>query len=106
MRDCAFAHLQAIKVPAAANRRFAIYHSSPKYSDYARPVIAKYSPLGWPISQVFAAEDPEKVTIYLDNTASREVLGIQYTDFPTTMVDMADSMVALGTVKIPVAAQE
>ena len=106
MRDVAFAHIQAIKVPAAANRRFVIAHSSPKWAEYARPVIAKYAPLGWPICQIFAAEDPEKKTTMFDNTASREVLGVQYRDFPTTMVEMADSMVALGTIKMPVAAQE
>ena len=49
VRDVGFAHLQAIKVAEAANRRFALVHSSPTYQEYAQPVIEKYVPLGWPI---------------------------------------------------------
>ena len=62
VRDVAFAHLQAIKVSAAANRRFILSLGMPLYAEYARPVIAKYAPLGWPVCQNFAPEDPN-VTI-------------------------------------------
>jgi len=41
-----------------------------------------------------------------NNAASREVLGIQYRDVPTTMIEMADAMVALGTIKKPEAASQ
>ena len=76
------------------------------WADYARPVIAKYAPLGWPICQNFAPEDSNAEDVFYDNTASREVLGVQYHDFSTTMVDMADAIVALGTIKMPAAAQD
>ena len=46
------------------------------------------------------------MNVMYDNTASREVLGIQYRDFSTTMVEMADAIIALGTIKMPAAAQE
>ena len=36
-----------------------------------------------------------------DNTASREVLGIEYRDMATTMVEMAEAMIANGTVVKP-----
>ena len=75
------------------------------WADYARPVIAKYASLGWPICQNFADEDPSALNVIFDNTASREVLGIQYRDFSSTMVEMADAVIALGTIKMPVAAQ-
>lgn len=35
VRDVGFAHLQAIKVPEAANKRFILVHSSPTFIEYA-----------------------------------------------------------------------
>jgi len=78
VRDVAFAHLQAIKVAAAANRRFILCHSSPSFQEYAQPVLDKYGPLGWPISRNFAAANPDEYISLFDNTASREVLGVPY----------------------------
>lgn len=95
------AHFNAIMVPAAANRRFIIAHSSPTFAEYAKPIIKKYGPLGWPVCKKYAPHNPNLKTTIFNNTASREILGIQYRDFPTTMVDMADAMVALGIVKKP-----
>ena len=104
VRDCANAHLLAIKNPAAANRRFTLCHSSPSFQEYAAPVSAKYRPLGWPISENLGATNPEEQISLFDNSASRE-LGVVYTDFAKTMVDMADKMVALGTVSKEPAAE-
>ena len=67
------------------------------FQEYAAPVAAKYRPLGWPITENLSAPDPEEQINLFDNSASRE-LGVVYTDFAKTMVDMADKMVALGTV--------
>ena len=44
-----------------------------------------------------APANPDEYVSLFDNSASRE-LGVVYTDFAKTMVDMADKMVALGTV--------
>ena len=57
VREVAFAHLQAIKVPAAANRRFLVSTKACSFSECARPVIDKYAPQGWPVCQNFAEED-------------------------------------------------
>ena len=97
VRDVAQAHLLGIKNPAAANRRFILCHSSPSFQVYAAPVAAKYRPLGWPITENLADSNPDEYVSLFDNTASRE-LGVVYTDFSKTMVDMADKMVELGTV--------
>ena len=105
VRDTANAHLLAIKNPAAANRRFILCHSSPSFQDFVTPVAAKYRPLGWPITENLPELDPNETISRFDNAASRE-LGVVYTDFAKTMVDMADAMVALGTVsKEPAPAQ-
>ena len=97
MRDTATAHLLAIKNPAAANRRFILCHSSPSFHEYAAPVIAKYKPLGWPITDVMGQSNPNEYVSLFDNSASKE-LGVIYTDWSKTMVDMADAMVAMGSV--------
>ena len=104
VRDTALAHLLAIKNPAAANRRFILCHSSPSFQEFAAPVAAKYRPLGWPISENLAPANPDEYISLFDRSAS-EGLGIVYTDFAKTMVDMADKMVALGTVSKEPAAQ-
>ena len=65
---------------------------------YAQPVIDKYAPLGWPITTAKADPNPDEQVSLFDNTPSREILGVNYTDFSKTMVDMADKMVELGTV--------
>lgn len=81
VRDAAFAHLAAIKVPAAANRRFALTQGSPTFQEFAQPVVDKYGPLGWPVATNKQAADPNEVIDTIDNSASRDVLGVQYHDF-------------------------
>ena len=102
VRDVATAHLLAIKNPAAANRRFILCHSSPSFQEFAAPVIAKYKPLGWPITEQMAEANPEEEISLFENAASRE-LGVVYTDFAKTMVDMADAMIAMGSIVKPAA---
>lgn len=103
VRDVAMAHLLGIKNPAAANRRFILVHSSPSFQDFAAPIIAKYRPLGWPITENLAEPNPEEVIDRFDNSASKE-LGVVYTDFAKTMLDMADKMVELGSIVKPASA--
>lgn len=100
VRDVATAHVLGITNPAAANRRFILCHSSPSFQEYAAPVTAKYRPLGWPITENLAESNPDEYISLFDNSASRE-LGVVYTDWSKTMVDMADAMVALGSVVKP-----
>lgn len=102
VRDVAMAHVLGVKNQAAANRRFILCHSSPSFQEFAAPVAAKYRPLGWPITEDLApANQDEQISRY-DNSASQE-LGVVYTDFNKTMVDMADKMVELGSLVKPAA---
>ena len=98
-------HKKAIEVPEAAGRRFISVGSSPKYHDMARPVIEKYGPLGWPVPSVYAPDDDSHYISLFDSSPSREILGIQYRDVATTMIEMADAFVAKGLVTKPEAAQ-
>ena len=89
-----------IKNPAAANRRFILVSGSHSYQDFAAPVRAKYRPLGWPITENNKPPIEDEKILFFDNSASREI-GVVYTDWAKTMVDMADKMVELGTVVKP-----
>ena len=100
VRDTARAHVLAVKNAVAANRRFILCHSSPSFQEYAGPIIEKYRPLGWPITENLAEPNPEEYISLFNNAASRE-LGVVYTDWSKTMVDMADAMVELGMVTKP-----
>lgn len=101
VREVAFAHLQAIKVSAARNKRFIIASTSPSWAECARPVIQKYAKLGWPVTQKFAKFDANWRPLVLNTSASRDILGVVYRDWSQTMLDMADAMVAQGTVTKP-----
>ena len=102
VRDVARAHLLAIKNEAAANKRYLLVHSSPSFQTFAAPIAAKYRGQGWPISEDLAEEKADEYVSLFNNAASKE-LGVVYTDFTKTMVDMADKMIELGTVVKPVA---
>lgn len=101
VRDCALMHKKALEVPAAAGKRFISVASSPKFSDMLRPVVEKYGRLGWPVTSTYAPDSDSHYISLFNNTAATEVLGIQFRDVATTMVDMADSYVNLGIVTKP-----
>jgi len=101
VRDVALAHLRAVQRPEAANKRFILCNLTPSFLDYAAPLIAKYRPLGWPISENKADADPNEYVCLFDNTASKEILGIVYHDFNQSMLDMAEKMIELGTIVKP-----
>ena len=54
VRECAEAHLQAIKVPEAANQRFINACEEAWFSDLIAILANKYGPEGWPITTVKA----------------------------------------------------
>ena len=78
-----------------------ICHSSPSFHEYAAHAAAKFRPLGWPISENLVPVPGAEVNLF-DNSASKE-LGVEYTDFSKTIVDMADKMIQLGTIVKPAA---
>ena len=105
VREVAKAHVLATKNKKAAGKRFMVVHEkTPNFQEYAAPLIAKFKPLGYPITDQMAAVDPEKYVPQFDNTAIKG-LGIKMRPFDETMVDMADKMIELGMVQKPAAAQ-
>ena len=51
LNSVATAHVRGITVPDAANRRFILVKETHTFHEIAQPIIDKYVPLGWPISQ-------------------------------------------------------
>ena len=75
-------------------------HSSPSFMRFADPVEEKYRPLGWPITERYQEEIPNEKIARFNNAVSLE-LGVTYTDWNKTMVDMADKLVELAMVTKP-----
>ena len=73
VRDVAQAHLLAVKKPEAANRRYIVDLHSPSFQEYAAPVIAKYRPLGWPITENMAPANPDEYISLYDHSAATEL---------------------------------
>ena len=100
VRDCAQAHLLALKVPEAANKRFLCTNDSIWFKDLAKPVSDRFCPEGWPVTTALGeapANDDGHIKV-MDNTATKEVLGLQYRPYAETMVDMAAKMIEIGAV--------
>ena len=104
VREVAFAHVQAMKIPEAANRRFILNNATVKWADLAKPLQETYIPLGWPLTTEIdtnPSADEAYTNVAYDNRASREVLGVQYRDYRESVTEMAAAMIALGTIKKP-----
>lgn len=102
VREVAQAHLLAIKKPAAKGKRFILAQSTPRYHEYARPIVDKYTKLGWPCTTTYAPIKEDEQIDIADNTASKQ-LGVQYRDLETTMLEMAAKMIELGVIEKPAA---
>ena len=57
--------------------------------------------MGWNIAPEMQPLQEGRFIPLFDNTASREVLGIEYRDLAPTMVEMAEAMVTSGAVVKP-----
>ena len=92
VRDLAQAHLQAMKRPEAANKRFIASNETVWYKDLIGAVAEKFVPAGYPVPTTLAPRPDDfddSSVIYLDNTASRTILQVQYRPYRETMIDMA-----------------
>lgn len=56
MRDTALAHLQAVKVPEAANKRFILVEDTLRWLDCAQMMAEEFGPKGYPVTLTEDAE--------------------------------------------------
>lgn len=113
VREAAAGHLQALKRPEAANKRFLLVNKSVWMKDLAEILKVEFKPQGYSVttselpkvmaqfSSLFLTElkvvmKEWGIELKADNTASREVLGIEYRPLEKTVIDMVHSMWATG----------
>jgi len=111
--DCAKAHIRAIEVPEAANRRFILVENNYWFMDVAKWLKAKYpenkkisvKPMGcYCIFKCFSCCSKQAAMLVrmwdkpvsFDNSATKEVLGIEFKPAKESAEEMADFIVDSG----------
>ena len=100
VRDTALAHLQAVKVPEAANKRFILVEDTLRWLDCAQMMADEFGPKGYPVTLTEDSEGDLSKSICI-RTASEQVLGIKYTTTKQSLIDMVNNMIADGKIKPP-----
>lgn len=99
VRDVALAHVRAAFVPEAAGHRHIIVSEAKWFSlKRGADILAReFGPQGYQVcTAVEPKDDPNNSS---DNTRMVKVLGITPIDYAKTVVDMANSLIALGVIK-------
>ena len=87
VRDVAKCHVLAMEAPGAAGERYICCQGTPSYQEYVKPVADKFKPLGWPVSDNYV--EKEEANIWYFDRSKSEKLGLKYTPWDKTVVDMA-----------------
>lgn len=96
VRDVALAHVRALTLPQAGGKRFYVvggYFSNKRLADIVRRVRPE---LAGVLPPEDAVDDLPEDVYGFDNSRSREVLGIEYTDLETSVGDTVQSIVDSG----------
>ncbi|KAJ5273049.1 hypothetical protein N7478_008174 [Penicillium angulare] len=96
VRDVALAHVQAIKVRGAGGQRFFVvadYFSNKKIADTIRET---HPQLESKLPPADVADDFPGNIFQIDNSNSRQILGIEYKPFKETISDTVDSLLEVG----------
>lgn len=94
VRDVAKAHLQAVKLPEASNKRFCLSKETIWITYIRDRLLEKYGDK-FSVTRT-VSEDAAPPVFKVDNTRSREVLGIEYArSLHTTIDDMADALIEM-----------
>jgi len=118
VRDVAKAHLQALLRDNAQGHRHIVWTESAWYSEAANILAQEYKPKGYKIATAVAPNfaisfmslfrpslKPVVPTLgrekYFSNSRMVEELGITPTPLKTSLLDMAEAVIALGLVKPP-----
>ncbi|KAL2173088.1 uncharacterized protein P884DRAFT_288300 [Thermothelomyces heterothallicus CBS 202.75] len=94
VRDVALAHVRALTMPEAGGKRFYVvggYFSNPRLASIIRCRFPRLEGLLPPKREAAKDDFPEDHWAF-DNTRSREVLRLEYTDLEKTVVDTVESI--------------
>ncbi|KAI9661063.1 MAG: methylglyoxal reductase (NADPH-dependent) gre2 [Bathelium mastoideum] len=98
VRDLALCHVKAIEVPSAANKRFFItagYFSNKLMGEVLRKHFPEYASQ-LPSEATPGGDFPAEGIFKIDNTRAKELLGVEFRSFETSIVDTAKSLKAVG----------
>jgi len=98
VRDVALAHVKALEVEEAANKRFFVVAGTFSNNEIAN-IIKKYFPdlaSKLPEQDTEAAGYPKGGFYGVDNSQSKKILGINYISLEKTIVDTVKSLQAVG----------
>lgn len=98
VRDLALAHVKAIEIPEAANKRFFItagYFTNKEVSEIIRKNFPEYEK-ELPGKDVKGGDYPEGGLYKYDNSRTVEVLGIKFRTLEESIVDLVKSLKSVG----------
>ena len=95
VRDLALAHVRAIERDAAAGQRFFVTAGFFRNSDVADIVKRRFPELKEKLPESYEAV-PKEFPFGIDNSRSKEVLGLEYRGLEETVVDLVKSLQAAG----------
>jgi len=98
VRDCARAHLYGVTKPSAGGHRFILYNKNCRHPDIYE-ILAKFNRHGAKVPTELADGDDAIQEDFVDNTKSKDVLGIEYYSIESTFTDMAQSLFDRGFIK-------
>eukprot|EP01012_Entosiphon_sulcatum_P056017 TRINITY_DN7889_c0_g1_i1.p1 TRINITY_DN7889_c0_g1~~TRINITY_DN7889_c0_g1_i1.p1 ORF type:complete len:863 (-),score=83.56 TRINITY_DN7889_c0_g1_i1:491-3079(-) len=100
VRDVALAHVRALLVPEARDKRF-IVSSREGWSSLrlANLLQRRFGAHGWPLPA--HEQQSPRYCPRMDNSRAERVLGLEFTPLQSTLEDMAQVLVAQGSVRHP-----
>lgn len=98
VRDVALAHVKAIEVPAAANKRFFLPAGNFNNREIAQIIAAKFPEYKdqVPGPEVKGGDYPSEGLFKFDNSRARDILGIDFRGLESSIVDTVNSLKAVG----------
>jgi len=95
VRDVALAHVKAIEVPEAAGKRFFCTAGYMSNAELANVIKKSFPDLGDKLPEKCESDKPEDI-FQIDNSQSRDVLGIKYRPLEQCVIDTVKSLQAVG----------
>lgn len=114
VRDVALAHLNAVKVPEARNKRFLLVNRGEDFSKIGDWLAEKYRP-DYPVTTgilpkcllqcmaCFRDDAKNMIAVWgkkmtFDNSETTSILKVQFTDLKQSVQEMGDTLIATGYV--------
>jgi len=96
VRDVALAHVKAIEVPEAGGNRFLLTAGHYSNAEIASIIRANFPHLSSKLPEELKSDLPEDV-YGIDNSRSKDILGIRYRSLEESVVDTTKSLLELGS---------